>query len=66
MCPQPILEVREEATMVNPQEGITQRDPNRGLRERLRRILPADTTTSALELEVAVKDLQDLARNRLA
>jgi hypothetical protein len=53
--------------MVDAQEGIAQRDPNRGLRERLRRIHPAETPVDGVdELEVAVKDLQDLARNRLA
>jgi len=53
--------------MVDDQEGFAERDPNRGLRERLRRITPAETPVDVVdEIGVAVKDLQDLARNRLA
>jgi hypothetical protein len=51
--------------MTHGQESITQTDPNRGLRDRLSRLGQA-TDVGAAELEVAVKDLQDLARNRLA
>lgn len=53
--------------MVEAQNGIAQTDPNRGLRDRLSRIPEAEASVDAAdELEVAVKDLQDLARSRLA
>jgi hypothetical protein len=51
--------------MMQGQESIRQTDPNRGLRDRLSR-LGEVTDVGAAELELAVKDLQDLARNRLA
>jgi hypothetical protein len=47
-------------------ESITQTDRNRGLRDRLSRMSGEATDLGAAELEVAVKNLQDLARNRLA
>jgi hypothetical protein len=52
--------------MANVKEGIGQVDPNRGLRDRLRHIPPETSVVGVDELEVAVKDLQELARNRLS
>jgi hypothetical protein len=51
--------------MAHGQVSIAQTDANRGLRDRLSRLSQA-TDVGAAELEMAVKDLQDLARKRLA
>lgn len=63
MRPNLIFDFRRNG-MMDAREGIAHTDRNRGLRDRLRRILPAETLVDGMdELEVAMKELQDLARN---
>jgi hypothetical protein len=51
---------------MDEQVGTSQIDPNRGLRDRLGRTRAGTSLRKDAELTLAVNDLQDLARSRLA